>query len=88
MSWFTRYKRRKHEPTLLATLAEAKQFKDLIGKQSCTACGQNKLVLGSFKRNPVGWEAEVSCGNCNFRGVVNSEGFEFKGVSSKGKARE
>jgi len=88
MSWLTRFKRRKHEDALLATLAEAKHFKDLIGKQPCTACGQNGLVLDKFVRNPRGWDAEVSCGNCNFHGVVNSEGFDFKQVGSKGKARE
>lgn len=85
-AWFTRIRRRKHEQTLLATLEEAKHFKDLIAKQHCTACGQNGLVLGHFVRNPKGWETEVSCGNCNFHGVVNSEGFDFQKIGSKGKA--
>jgi len=88
MSWFTRFRRRKHEETLLSTLAEAKQFKELISHQKCTACGQNGLVLEHFVRTPNGWDAEVSCGNCNFHGVVNSEGFDFKQINSKGKARE
>jgi hypothetical protein len=85
-AWLTRFRRRKHEETALATLAEVKQFKDLMAKQPCTACGQNGLVLGSFKRSPLGWEAEVSCDNCYFRGVVNSEGFDFKRINSKGQA--
>ena len=88
MSWLTRIRRRKHEKILLKTLKEAKEFKELIGKQRCTACGQNGLVLEHFVRTPKGWDAEVSCGNCNFHGVVNSEGFDFKQVSSKGKARD
>jgi len=88
MSWFTRYRRRKHESALLATLEEVKSFKDLIGHQHCTACGQNGLILNHFVRNPKGWDVEVSCGNCNFHGVVNSEGFDFKQINSKGKARE
>jgi len=86
MTWLTRFKRRKHEETLLSTLEEAKQFKELINKQRCTACGQNGLVLDSFVRNPKGWDAEVSCGNCNFHAVINSEGFDFKRINSKGKA--
>ena len=85
---FTRFKRRKHEETLVATLKEAQKFKELVGKQPCTACGHNGLVLEKFVRNPKGWDAEVSCGNCTFHGVINSEGFDFKQISSKGKARE
>ena len=87
-AWFTRFKRRKHEETLLKTLEEAQKFKELVGKQPCMACGQNGLVLEKFVRNPKGWDAEVSCGNCTFHGVINSEGFDFKQISSKGKARE
>ena len=89
-AWFTRFQRRKHEPTLLATLEEAKHFKELISKQHCTACGQNGLKLVKFERNTKGWEAQVSCGheNCNFHGMINIEGFEFQNISSKGKARD
>lgn len=86
-AWFTRFRRRKHEETLLATLEETKHFKDLISKQPCTACGQNGLVLDNFVRNPKGWGAQVSCDNCNFHGAVHSEGFDFQKIGSKGKAR-
>jgi len=88
IAWFTRFKRRKHEQTLLDTLSEAKHFKDLIAKQHCTACGQNGLSLDKFVRNPKGWDAEVSCGhgNCNFHGIITSEGFDFQKIGSKGKA--
>jgi len=90
MSWFTRFRRRKHEQTFLATLSEVDHFKLLVKNQPCPACGQkgNSLQLEKFVRNPKGWDAEVSCSNCNFHGVVNSEGFDFKEVNSKGKARE
>jgi hypothetical protein len=89
-AWFTRFKRRKHEETLLATLEEAQKFKELVGKQPCMACGQNGLKLDKFERNVKGWEAEVSCGheNCNFHGFINIEGFTFDRMSSKGKARD
>jgi hypothetical protein len=88
MSWFTRFRRRKHEETLLATLAEAQHFKDLVSHQKCTACGQNGLKLEDLVRGPQGWDATVSCDNCNFNGVINSTGFNFKRINSKGKARE
>jgi hypothetical protein len=88
MSWFTHFKRRKHGLTTLDSLKEVTQFKYLLGHQACVACGQNGLKLDHFVRNPKGWDAEVHCDNCNFRGVINSEGFDFKEVSSKGKARD
>jgi hypothetical protein len=86
--WFTRLKRRKHSRTTLESLTEVTNFKILLAKQPCVACGQNGLQLDHFSRCPIGWQADVHCDNCNFRGVVNSEGFDFKEVSSKGKARE
>ena len=86
--FFQRLRRRRVEPTFLDTLAEANHFKELVSKQPCVSCGQNGLQLEKFVRNPQGWDAEVSCTNCNFRGVVNSEGFDFKRINSKGKARE
>jgi len=90
MNWFTRFKRRKHEATFLNTLREVEHFKALIKAQACPACGQKEksLLLDKFVRNPRGWDAEVSCSNCTFLGIVNSEGFDFKQISSKGKARE
>jgi len=90
MSWIARLRRRKHEPTFLATLSEVESFKALIKKQPCPACGQSgkSLLLDKFVRNPKGWDAEVSCSNCTFHGIINSEGFDFKQISSKGKARE
>jgi len=86
--WFTRWKRRNHELTLLGTLAEAKRFKELISHQPCTACGQNGLKLADFIRGPKGWDATVICDNCNFNGVVNSTGFNFRRINSKGKAKD
>jgi hypothetical protein len=88
MSWIQRFRRRKHSETFLATLAEAHDFKELVSHQHCLACGQNGLVLEKFVRTGTGWDAQVSCNNCNFHGVVNSEGYDFKQVNSKGKARE
>jgi hypothetical protein len=80
-AWFTRWKRRKHGETLLVTLAEVKQLKDLINKQPCTACGQNGLKLEDFVRGPKGWDATVTCDNCNFNGVINSTGFNFTRIN-------
>lgn len=87
-TWYICFKRRNHSRTFLNTCAEVALFKQLVSKQPCTACGQNGLILDKFVRNPRGWDAEVSCGNCNFHAVINSEGFDFKEVSSRGKARE
>jgi len=89
-SWQIRFRRRSHLQTFLATLSEVELFKLLIKSQPCPGCGQKEhsLELQKFVRNPKGWDAEVSCGNCNFHGIINSEGFDFKQISSKGKARE
>jgi len=87
-SFIQRLKRRKHEPTFLATLDELNRFKALIAKQKCPRCSKNGLLMKTFSRNPIGWSTEVECDNCNFEGVVNSEGFDFSGVDSKGKARD
>jgi len=81
-----KWKRRHHETAFIASIAEANQFKSLIKSTSCIACHQTTLEMASFTRGPDGWEAQVKCGNCNFNGVVNRLGFDFKQVSSKGKA--
>ena len=86
--WITRLKRRFHKATFLATLDQVDDFKALVNHEPCPTCGKNGLLLKSFVRNPVGWSAEVSCDNCNFEGIVNSEGFDFVGLASKGKARD
>lgn len=83
-----RFKRRHVEPTFLHTLNEVNHFKELVSRQPCTACGQNGLKLKTFVRNPSGWGAEVRCDNCNFNGIVNSEGFDLRQINSKGKARD
>jgi len=76
------------EPTFTASIEEVNHFKALINNTSCVACNQKTLQLNRFVHAVKGWDAEVSCTNCNFNGVVNSTGFDFKQVSSKGKARE
>jgi hypothetical protein len=83
---FERWKRRNHEATFTETIAEVNHFKSLISQTPCSACTQKQLQLSKFVRNPQGWACEVKCLNCNFMGVVNSEGFDFNQVSSKGKA--
>jgi len=86
--WVTRLKRRFHKSTFLATLDQVNEFKGLVNRQPCPSCGKNGLLLESFVRNPIGWSAEVKCDNCNFVGTVNSEGFDFGELASKGKARD
>lgn len=86
--WFTRFRRRNHEPTTLATLEEIEHFKALVKDQKCLGCNQLTLQLERYVRNPHGWDAEISCTNCKCHGVVNSEGFSFERIHSKGKARK
>jgi len=86
--WLTRFRRRNHEPTYLATLQEVESFKALVASQKCLSCGQSTLELRKFVRNPQGWDAEVACTNCNCMGIINSEGYSFVELHSKGKARE
>ena len=90
VSWLRRFQRRRHEQAFLESLRETESFKKLIRQQPCPACGVKgqTLLLAKFVRNPAGWDAEVTCSNCNFTGVVNSLGFELKQLNSKGKARE
>jgi DNA-directed RNA polymerase subunit RPC12/RpoP len=89
MEWLIKFKRRKHESTFLATLEETRRFKEFVNQQPCPACGQrgNSLQLEKFVRNPEGWDAEISCTNCTFRGIVNSLGLDFKELHGRGKAR-
>lgn len=86
-TWLIRRKRRNHQDTFLATLDELNAFKKLVAQQKCPACEGNGLRLEEFVRTPDGWDAEVSHSNCDFHGIINSSGFDFKQIHSKGKAR-
>lgn len=86
--WLTRFRRRHHQDAFLDTLSEVKLFKKLIESKSCITCNQQTLQLRRFERNPKGWEASVSCKNCNTAGLVNSDGFSFDHLHSQGKARD
>ena len=81
-----KWKRRHHETTFTESIVEVNHFKALVKATPCTACTQRTLQLTQFVRNPKGWAARVNCTNCNLTGIVNSEGFDFNQVSSKGKA--
>lgn len=84
--WLTRFRRRHHQDAFLDTLDEVEQFKRLVEAKQCLACGNHTLRLEQFQRSPSGWEAAVSCKNCYSRGLVNSEGFTFEKLHSKGRA--
>ena len=80
-----RWKRRNHETTFIDSVVELNHFKELVARTSCVACHQTTLEMTAFTRGPSGWDATVRCSNCNFNGVVNQLGFDFKSVNSKGK---
>ena len=76
------------QKVFIETLEETDQFKQLVAKAKCQACGQQSLKLSRFERGVLGWEIEMTCGNCNFKGVVNSQGHKLEQIDSKGKARD
>jgi hypothetical protein len=56
-----------------------------VTQTKCPACLQQTLRLHKYTNAVKGWDAEILCDNCNLLGVVNSTGFEFKGLSRRVK---
>lgn len=85
---FQRKPQLEPQPTFTQTLTEIESFKQLVKDSKCLGCGQSTLKLQMFARGPEGWEAEVSCTNCPVHGIVNQQGFTFKGLEREkdGKA--
>lgn len=88
MKWNEPNKHKQTKQELDHALELTEQVKAQVKNNSCPACSQQKLKLQAYVVGPQGWEITMSCDNCNFRGVVNHEGFEFIRVDSKGKAVE
>jgi transposase-like protein len=82
------FKKKVPEQTFVDSVAAAKSMRMVIEGNACPACKQTTLALGKYVVGPTGWEAEVSCTNCFFSGVVNSTGFQFVKIDSRGRARE
>jgi transcription elongation factor Elf1 len=72
----------------LGDVRETSEVKQLVRGTSCPSCEKATLELETLVHTKDGWDAEISCGNCNFRGVVNVKGFTFQRLNSKGKAKE
>ena len=75
--------KKKSDPQkkFMSNLEETESFKEMLKTQKCPGCSQMKLVLMSFERGPQGFEAQVSCPNCQAYGVVNKLGFHFAGLT-------
>ena len=71
-----------------------------VAATKCPACQQQTLTLATYTNvvNPIkqtetkdgklvakGWDASVTCSNCSMTGVVNSTGFEYKGLTRRVK---
>jgi len=80
--------KKKPEETFIDGIHSAKSMRQVVEGNACPACKQTTLVLEQYVTGPKGWEATVHCSNCFFKGVVNSTGFQFSKVDSKGKARD
>ena len=75
-------KRKEPENEFINDLKETESFKTMLKTQRCPGCSQLTLVLRSFERGPQGFEAQVSCSNCQtLNGVVNALGFHFVGLT-------
>lgn len=81
-------KKSNPQASFLLSVAESARLRQTVETTPCPACKQQTLTLGKYENGAKGWEAEVSCSNCFFKGVVNSFGFQFSKIDSRGRARE
>lgn len=70
------------------SIASTKSLQHQVAVTPCPACGQQTLKLSTYTKSKQEWGAAVTCTNCNFSGEVNSTGFTYNRVDSKGKAKE
>jgi len=74
------------EQSFTESIKNVNTLKANIENTRCPTCTQVTLRLGTYTRTPQEWGATVSCSNCDFSGEVNSTGFNFVKINSKGKA--
>ena len=75
----------KPEQSFTDSIALAKSMRALIESTMCPACKQNMLKLSQYTIGKE-WGATFICDNCFFNGEVNSTGFDFRKIDSKGRA--
>jgi len=68
------------------SIVSTKSLRALVEATDCPACKQKTLQLATYTKSQQAWGAAVVCSNCNCTGEVNSTGFSFSKVDSKGKA--
>lgn len=78
--------RKLHKLIFTSDVKEINDFKKLVSDTPCVGCTQKSLQLDGFMKGATGWEAQISCKNCNFKATMNSTGFDAKQITSKGKA--
>ena len=66
--------------TFNLSVAELARLKQQVISTACPNCKQTTLSLKKYTQGQTGWESEMECSNCGLNGVVNSTGFEFKGM--------
>jgi len=81
-------KKRAPEDKFIESIQSTQSLRALIERTHCPACKQQTLKLAKYVTSTKEWGADVTCTNCNFGGEVNSTGFTFSRVDSKGKAKE
>ena len=76
------------QQTFTDSILVTRALRETVDTTRCPACKQATLKLSTYTSTSKDWGAAVICGNCNFKGEVNSTGFTFSKVDSKGKAKE
>jgi predicted RNA-binding Zn-ribbon protein involved in translation (DUF1610 family) len=74
------FKQKTKHPTQTITesIAQATRIHAQTVQLDCPGCNQKTLQLIKHTEGKDGFETEMHCGNCGFKGVVNSTGFEVQ----------
>lgn len=85
--WYFKQFRKDPFATFTDSVDETKRFRELVESTDCPACkAKVALELVKFERGPKGWEADVTCSNCTFKGVISQLSTVMLDVNSKGQA--
>lgn len=60
------------------SLEEIGRLEEYINSLKCPCCKEaKKLRISNYRRGKLDWEAQVVCGKCASRGIVNPTGLHF-----------
>lgn len=81
--WLQRQQRHDERLTFQLDAAQIKAFRETVEEENCPSCDQKKLEVDVFSYGAKGWGAIIHCTNCDFKGEINTLGFNMRNITKR-----